>query len=126
MLQHVSKTLINFILFTVRNVYVPQSDSIVNLIMELRNEISSLKPEVIDLKKEMKELKEGNKRQFIKLTEEVVAHKLESRKHHGQNIIVDELSDTQNLPFNEINDLNIFENEEKLKQFVSIENDETK
>lgn len=98
--------------------------------LELRNEISSLKTEVIDLKKEVKELKEENKRSLIKLTEEVIAVKLEGRKHHGDNIILDEFKEAQNLPFNVINDLNIFdalvqENGEKLKQFVSIVNVKT-
>ena len=58
---------------------------------------------------------------FLKLTEK----KLEARKQHGENLIVDELNDTQKLPFDNINDLNNFDslvqdNKEKFKQFVRI------
>ncbi|XP_075147430.1 uncharacterized protein LOC142221570 [Haematobia irritans] len=108
-----------------QQVYVPQSDNIVRLLMELRTEVASLKTEVVDLKRELKEFKDGNKRQLIKLTEEVLETKLECRKHHGQNLIVDELNEAQKLPFNNKNDLNEFENllqenEEKLKQFKEL------
>lgn len=46
-----------------------------NVIIDLRNEIASFQTEVIALRKEINELKESNKRNFIKLTEEVITTK---------------------------------------------------
>ena len=108
-----------------QNVFVPQSDSVQNLLLELRNEIISLKTEVVQLKHEIKELKDENTKAITKLTEEVISVKLENRKHHSDAIITDQLADSQKLPFDIIADLEHFnleiqQNEDKLKQFVRI------
>ncbi|XP_058976189.1 uncharacterized protein LOC131801435 [Musca domestica] len=110
-------------LFAVQNVYTTQPEnSVLNLLMEMRAEIASLKNEVTDLKKEIKDMKETTKRQFVKLTEEVVTVKLEARKQHGLDMVIDELNDTHKFPFNEVKDLQAFDvlvqqNETILKQF---------
>lgn len=107
-----------------QNVYIPPSDCLQDLVRELRDEVKSLKYEILDMKKEIIELKDGNKRSLVKLTEEVIAVKLENRKHHHDNALNDEYIDSQKLPLVVIDDLKKFdkevqENEDKLRQFVS-------
>lgn len=111
--------------FLVENISVPQSDSLEKLILEMRDEIKSLKSEILNMKKEITELKDGNQRSFMKLTEEVIAVKLENRKHHDDNTLMEEFKDMQKLPFAVVDDIQKFEkeveeNEDKLKQYVSI------
>lgn len=92
----------------------------------MRGEIKSLRSEVAGLTKKITDLEDTNKRAFTKLTEEVIAVKLESRKHHDDNILPQEFKDVQK-PFESVNELQRFdheiqENEDKLRQFVSILN----
>ncbi|XP_036335138.1 uncharacterized protein LOC118745676 [Rhagoletis pomonella] len=92
-------------LTTLQNVYASETNSLQTLVLDLHGEIKSFKSEISSLKEEIKELKDGNKRAFTKLTEEVIAVKLENRRHHNDITSIDEFEDLQKLPLAVIADL---------------------
>ncbi|XP_017469091.1 PREDICTED: uncharacterized protein LOC108361075 [Rhagoletis zephyria] len=107
-------------LTTLQNVYASETNSLQTLVLDLHGEIKSFKSEISSLKEEIKELKDGNKRAFTKLTEEVIAVKLENRRHHNDITSIDEFEDLQKLPLAVIADLEKFHGEiQHNKEFIA-------
>ncbi|XP_036335137.1 uncharacterized protein LOC118745675 [Rhagoletis pomonella] len=108
-------------LTTLQNVYASETNSLQTLVLDLHGEIKSFfKSEISSLKEEIKELKDGNKRAFTKLTEEVIAVKLENRRHHNDITSIDEFEDLQKLPLAVIADLEKLDGEiQHNKEFIA-------
>jgi len=96
-----------------------------NEIRALKSEVSGLKCEVSNLKEEVEVLKDSNTRLMTKLTQEVIAVKLENRSLHIGADTSEELPELEILPFAAIDnivqfDKEIQQNDEKLNKFVNI------